>query len=1040
MANYNPHSPVIVGEEWVPIRQANYQPDSISERGYTWHINHSSVVVSGSYTVADVPPAFTVNTAILQAVYLAGTEDHSGPIQQIVIPVDGVRVTGDAAVSTGVAPWLSPNDSQQSFLYSDLGSGPTELNDGFGLSFDVASYTNALTDKRILNVELLYTVNGDPLDVARVAVSIARAWDSGLSGTNSFTYQLGMEGPPFEVANTRINSVSFGSLNPFWSAALGTFTTAEVFPWRYTELALLDASSTPANTKLTVMLQWADSDPPLSGVTFNYAALRITYCEERRLLYGGRRAAEGITISADAVGLTVHRFLTPAFAFGATLAPNDYVITNTFEAMSTVPIVDDDSAGVNTQTPITLGAIRQLDEMVSLRGRQINKSLVANEQFNCESIDVIPGIYLYTGAGIVTGSHAYAQQIYAPVYSGVSPIQEIVTNPLGATTNGPFAWARFYARRFNDSLPLLLTETGSGTILAIITAEDFDELPEIIDGWREVTLELPDPTYSSTVRNFRWDSTGPAGNRWEILGAAGLNTSSTYVNTPATYLAPNNPNAVELSWKQPNQSSVTTDQSSDAMLILSPAAPAVTGFAVGTCSQTLTTVSDCRVPAPCIPTHILGNSLSWTASGVCDTAERTVAAGSLGRTNTGQSWTLSGGASSTWSVDGESIVNAMAAITTDYFATVAFNIPNGVAYGEVTVPDVATGGSFQAALTFRKTDDNNFYFATARFETTDVVTVILAKEVAGAQTTLFSLSSTMPYGDLDTFAIKARFNGSQIGIKVWNKATMMEPVDYFLVTDTSFTSGSVGLYDRLNTSSTNTLPFSLKWDNLKYTPIGLEDATLEIQRADTVETDFATIAELDATCFTSMCDYEARAGVVSSYRARYVNALDFPGDWTSELTITLASPGVSGVGTGNSTLIFTSNQDASASLAYTMVWDGEVREDFNFPEAGFQQLRTQYNRDFFVAFRPTERGGEQFTRTILVNAAAIPPESLADFRGLRDLAWEDLPYVCVRDELGNRWLANVSVPNGRVRNNRRLYYAEVLITEVTETPAPYTGA
>ena len=91
-----------------------------------------------------------------------------------------------------------------------------------------------------------------------------------------------------------------------------------------------------------------------------------------------------------------------------------------------------------------------------------------------------------------------------------------------------------------------------------------------------------------------------------------------------------------------------------------------------------------------------------------------------------------------------------------------------------------------------------------------------------------------------------------------------------------------------------------------------------------------------------------------------------------------------------------------------------------------------------VAMRPTERGGVQFSRTILVNNVAVPVPSLDEgFRSLRDLAWAQLPYVCVRDELGNRWFANVAVPSGRVRDRRTTYLGQVLITEVTATPAPY---
>ena len=136
-------------------------------------------------------------------------------------------------------------------------------------------------------------------------------------------------------------------------------------------------------------------------------------------------------------------------------------------------------------------------------------------------------------------------------------------------------------------------------------------------------------------------------------------------------------------------------------------------------------------------------------------------------------------------------------------------------------------------------------------------------------------------------------------------------------------------------------------------------------------------------------------------------------------------------------LIFTSNerQDGSINLAYSSVWEGRVEEGFAFPEAGFVQLQAMYNRDFFTAFRPTERGGEQFQRNMLVQAAAISPETLANFVSLRDMAWEDVSYICVRDESGNRWFSTVLVPSGRVTHFRKIYMAPVTVIEVTDTPS-----
>ncbi len=213
----------------------------------------------------------------------------------------------------------------------------------------------------------------------------------------------------------------------------------------------------------------------------------------------------------------------------------------------------------------------------------------------------------------------------------------------------------------------------------------------------------------------------------------------------------------------------------------------------------------------------------------------------------------------------------------------------------------------------------------------------------------------------------------------------------------------------------------------------------ELQRQDIV-TDWQTIMAATNPAATGFNDYEARPGLQSDYRIRTVTDQGFYGPWSGTVSLTTASPGASGGASfaNGHVLLFTSNeaQDGSRNLAYASAWDGasaQVEEQFSFPEAGFVTLQAMYNKDFYTAFRPTERGGEQFQRTILVQAAAIAPETLADFQSMRDLAWASLSYVCVRDEDGNRWFASVTVPEGKVRLNRTIYLATVNVAEVTST-------
>lgn len=232
-----------------------------------------------------------------------------------------------------------------------------------------------------------------------------------------------------------------------------------------------------------------------------------------------------------------------------------------------------------------------------------------------------------------------------------------------------------------------------------------------------------------------------------------------------------------------------------------------------------------------------------------------------------------------------------------------------------------------------------------------------------------------------------------------------------------------------------------KFDDIQISPgPGAGDGSyVEIQRMDDVEPEWKTIMKTTNLFLGVFNDYEARIGVPTYYRIRRLTIYGFEGDWSPILNVTIPKPGITGPGsTPGHVLAFSSNerQDGSVNLAYFETFEGTVEEAFNFPEAGFVQQQLMYNKDFFTAFSPLERGGETFTREILVQAAAIPPETLADFTSLRDMAWDHVSYICVRDEDGNRWLTSVQVPSGRVRHYRKLYQATVQITEVTDTPSP----
>lgn len=423
--------------------------------------------------------------------------------------------------------------------------------------------------------------------------------------------------------------------------------------------------------------------------------------------------------------------------------------------------------------------------------------------------------------------------------------------------------------------------------------------------------------------------------------------------------------------------------------------------------------------------------------GTSDNFNRTVS-NSWGTSSSGITWTGSG---SQLSVDG--LTGVMTIVTGGNASTVlpVFNADFDL-YLDWLFPAVPLGGEMRAAVYFRRTDANNSYALLAQIiyqsVNSPLVDLYLIKTVGGVVTFLSTLAGASAFSPGIPLRIHIRAQGPDLQARIW-PSNQAEPTNWQVSAgDTTFANGPLIAVETVSlTGMFYPNPAISKFDNLSITPLSFD--AFEIQRQDAVDPTWHTIARVSNAGIFSFRDYEARVGILSSYRMRVVNNYEFENPWSSTLSVLLPGPGISGgcISDGH-ILVFTTNerQDGTSNLAYSSVWmDQQVTEDFTFPEANFVTLQAMYGKDFFTAFRPDERGGERFSRTVLVQAAAIAPETLADFRSLRDMAWDDVSYICVRDEDGNRWFATVLVPSGQVLRDRRLYLAPVEVIEVTDTPS-----
>lgn len=1024
MADYNPNAPTILGVEWSPIRQADYDPDDAVERGYLTRLDAASTPVSGSFAVAAIPAQTLQNTVDFVSIYKASNALNSGPARQVIIPVESISITGSKISSTtgDYTALTNPNDINYVGWLSNASVGT----DAIGINFDVGgTSTTELAGKRILGVRLIYTASGEPADLGNLQTLIVRRANTSI-GQN---YQTGLEGQTDLTLNTDYKYVDFGEYNPMWKDGVDAFTGMEIFPWRQQELLLLD-STAALSSRLMVMIT-GNTSAVFNQPRLGYVALEITYCEETRVLYGGRRSmAQGFPQQAPSRGFNLVQLLDTNFARNTTsLPPDDYIVTLIHKAATNY---------VAAKHLPTYAAIRPLEQIDTVPGVALRQPAAVGETLTRVNADSLPAVALMTSSSVIVESHPYAGQIAAPIYGAFYAQQAIngrVSMPPG---NSSYKQVRFYARHFDGAgVPLTVRDQVTGNT-AIVTVEDFDELPEIVDGWREVTIPFAGVSVSGTgLATISFSAPGALPNgQWQILGMQ--TTFSSNNEERASYDMGTNAGTIVIAqWKRPNAASSFDDPRADLAVSISLDPPLVSGFAITQGSLPVTGVAvECGVPSACIPTGVGYNLVSWTPLGVCDDFEdRTLFSTWGNASKTKQPYTLAGGLASQYDVELGAGTQTHTAVNDLLHASVPIDSTDQELRMRVKIPATPTGASVTTWLAGRFADTSNYYAARLDWSTTNTMTLAIVKRVAGTLSAPISVG-VGNYGPGEYWNVALRVVGSRVLAKAWSDRDLEPSTWAIAVTDTSLTSGTRGaIISRLESGNTSTLPYIISVDEFQAFPAAIANGRLQVDRMDEEDLTWHTIIDTANLCITGAYDLEARVGVQNWYRARLANAGEFWGPWVSGAG-KIPSPGVYGAGSGNSVLIFTSNRAPLATLAYPMSWDGRPVESFVFPEAETQVFQRMYGRDFQVAFRPLERGGEQFDRTLLVQAAAIPLESLADFNNLRDLAWDELPYVCVRDELGNRWFANVLVPAGNVSRNRRLYLAQVRITEVADVPAP----
>lgn len=659
MGNYNPRSPLILGQEWVPIREENVQ--------FSPSVNAVELGTAFTLLTAQRPrdARFYINT--MQApleqfqcsavnIYPYGTEDLTGPISEVIIPCNAVSTTGSNITGANAANLYQPGDGN--YVEFDYNSGTIQQ---LATWYNISAYP-VLANKRILNVTLLYAgyvydldpstglqipfVNPNPqllFTVVRQRNDIGnyQEFTGPVFGGNTGALDELSVAPtgPFGAAsgNQVIGTLNLGDINNFWdpTGAPTSSSFTERQPWRYTDMLRLEQTFGAGRQHIWIGVQLpstaytiANSPTTIPRMFLDYLALRVTYCEERRVAYGAKRNV------AYSFGMNAITLRDTSFNADPVLPAGDYLATLTWVNPGEVDYNQSISGGFPQ-----INGLRELYQIPSHRALEVDIPFPLHdrlgETFTEQTTHILPQLTLHASGGTLTEPHVYGRQAVAQVWGSQSATQEIYDDLSGVAASYP--QVRFYARRFGDtSVPLTLTGVGSlsGSTVSI-TAAELDALSEILDGWKEVTLRFASPPSMGTVAGFpAWVFTAAgeaAGNRYEVLGASApavsgfAGTLTNFVpspNTlgPATYQPPTGA-GVWLAWMpqgvgSPWVTGAGIDTSSDLALLFSQDPPTVTGFALTQQSQIVTGIGlGCNSSSPCcIPTGIGYQQLTWGAT------------------------------------------------------------------------------------------------------------------------------------------------------------------------------------------------------------------------------------------------------------------------------------------------------------------------------------------------------------------------------------------------------------------------------------------
>jgi hypothetical protein len=219
---------------------------------------------------------------------------------------------------------------------------------------------------------------------------------------------------------------------------------------------------------------------------------------------------------------------------------------------------------------------------------------------------------------------------------------------------------------------------------------------------------------------------------------------------------------------------------------------------------------------------LCAHTATWGAvlaaqGGTFDQFARTVGSGAWGAPDVspsaGATWTVAG-VTTDLSVSAGAGQIGLSVVNTSDRATIG-SVADFEAYMTCTVPVVATGAPYQVMILGRHVDSSNYYRLGLQFGLAGATTIMVVKRVATVETTVASIAGPT-YAAGQVWRMHAVVLGTALKVSSWKDGTP-EPVE-FSVSTTDAALGAAapyGVYARLNTANTNTLPVLVTVDDFQ---------------------------------------------------------------------------------------------------------------------------------------------------------------------------------------------------------------------------------